>query len=60
MNVMPSTGSVSHAYDNAMAENFFATLEKELLATISFPSIRGLTVTSVFRMNVAVTDVCPS
>jgi putative transposase len=29
--VMPSTGSVGDAYDNAMAESFFATLERELL-----------------------------
>jgi putative transposase len=31
MGVMPSTGSVGDAYDNAMAESFFATLERELL-----------------------------
>jgi putative transposase len=31
MNVMPSMGSVGDAFDNAMAESFFATLEKELL-----------------------------
>ena len=31
MHVMPSMGSVGDAYDNAMAESFFATLEKELL-----------------------------
>jgi hypothetical protein len=30
MNVMPSMGSVGDAFDNAMAESFFATLEKEL------------------------------
>jgi putative transposase len=29
--VMPSMGSVGDAYDNAMAESFFATLERELL-----------------------------
>ena len=29
MGVMPSMGSVGDAYDNAMAESFFATLEKE-------------------------------
>ena len=28
---MPSTGSVGDAYDNAMAESFFATLEREVL-----------------------------
>jgi putative transposase len=28
---MPSMGSVGDAFDNAMAESFFATLEKELL-----------------------------
>jgi putative transposase len=31
MNVQPSMGSVGDAYDNAMAESFFATLECELL-----------------------------
>jgi putative transposase len=31
MGVLPSMGSVGDAYDNAMAESFFATLEKELL-----------------------------
>lgn len=31
-------GSVGDAYDNAMAESFFATLEKELLAKHSFRS----------------------
>lgn len=31
MNVKPSMGSVGNAYDNAMAESFFATLECELL-----------------------------
>jgi putative transposase len=31
MNVRPSMGSVGDAYDNAMAESFFATIECELL-----------------------------
>jgi putative transposase len=31
MNVVPSVGSAGDAYDNAMAESFFATLETELL-----------------------------
>jgi putative transposase len=31
MNVRPSMGSVGDAYDNALAESFFATLECELL-----------------------------
>ncbi len=31
MGVMPSMGSVGDAYDNAMAESFFATLEREVL-----------------------------
>ena len=31
-------GSVGDAYDNAMAESFFATLECELLARRSFPT----------------------
>lgn len=36
--VMPSMGSVGDAYDNAMAESFFATLERELLNRRSFHS----------------------
>ena len=31
MGVRPSTGTVGDAYDNAMAESFFATLECELI-----------------------------
>ena len=31
MGVMPSMGSVGDAYDNAMAESFFAMLEREIL-----------------------------
>ena len=30
--IMPSMGSVGDAYDNSVAESFFATLEKELLS----------------------------
>jgi len=29
--IMPSMGTVGDAYDNAMAESFFATLEREVL-----------------------------
>lgn len=36
MNVRPSMGTVGDAYDNAMAESFFATLECELIARRSF------------------------
>jgi putative transposase len=36
--VRPSTGSVSDAYDNAMAESFFSNLEAELLARRRFAS----------------------
>jgi putative transposase len=36
--VRPSTGSVGDAYDNAMCESFFATLECELLARRRFAS----------------------
>jgi putative transposase len=36
MGVVPSVGSVGDAYDNAMAESFFATLECELLDRRSF------------------------
>ena len=35
---MPSMGSVGDAYDNAMAESFFATLERELLSRRRFKS----------------------
>jgi putative transposase len=36
--VMPSMGSVGDAYDNAMAESFFATLEREVLNRRRFKS----------------------
>jgi putative transposase len=36
--VMPSMGTVGDAYDNAMAESFFATLERELLSRRRFKS----------------------
>ena len=36
--VRPSMGSVNDAYDNAMCESFFATLECELLARRRFTS----------------------
>jgi putative transposase len=36
--VRPSTGSVGDAYDNAMCESFFATLECELLDRRRFMS----------------------
>ena len=36
--VMPSMGSVGDAYDNAMTESFFATLERELLNRRRFRS----------------------
>ena len=36
MGVRPSMGSVGDAYDNAMAESFFATLECELIARCRF------------------------
>jgi putative transposase len=38
MGVRPSMGSVGDAYDNAMAESFFASLECELIDRRSFPS----------------------
>ncbi len=38
MRVRPSMGSVGDAYDNAMAESFFASLECELLDRRSFKS----------------------
>ena len=36
--VMPSMGSTGDAYDNAMAESFFATLEREVLNRRRFQS----------------------
>jgi len=36
--VMPSMGSTGDAYDNAMAESFFATLEREVLSRRRFKS----------------------
>jgi putative transposase len=36
--IMPSMGTVGDAYDNAMAESFFATLEREVLNRRSFKS----------------------
>jgi putative transposase len=38
--VRPSTGSVGDAYDNAMCESFFATLECELIDRRCFRSHR--------------------
>ncbi len=38
MGVRPSMGTVGDAYDNAMAESFFASLECELLDRNSFQS----------------------
>lgn len=38
MNVMPSMGTVGDAYDNAMAESVFASIEKELLKHRRFKS----------------------
>jgi putative transposase len=36
--IMPSMGTVGDAYDNAMAESFFATIEREVLARRRFKS----------------------
>lgn len=36
--IMPSMGSVGDAYDNAMAESFFATLERGVLSRRRFKS----------------------
>jgi putative transposase len=37
-NIMPSMDSVGDAYDNAMAEGFFATLEREVINRRTFKS----------------------
>ena len=36
--VMPSMGTVGDAYDNAMAESFFATLEREVIDRQRLPN----------------------
>ena len=36
--IMPSMGTVGDAYDNAMAESFFVTLEREVLSRRRFKS----------------------
>jgi putative transposase len=38
MGIQPSMGSVGDAYDNALCESFFATLECELLAGLGTPT----------------------
>ena len=47
MGVRPSIGTVGDAYDNAMAESFFATLECELIARRTWKS-KGEAKTAVF------------
>ena len=39
--IVPSMGSAGDAYDNAMVESFFATLECELLDRVRFKTKRG-------------------
>ena len=46
--IRPSMGSVGDAYDNAMAESFFATLETELLNRHKWPTRRVLA-TAIFE-----------
>ncbi len=36
--IIPSMGRKANAYDNAVAESFFATLETELLHRVRFPN----------------------
>ena len=38
MQVLPSMGTVGDAYDNAMAESYFASLEGELIERNTFQS----------------------
>lgn len=45
--ISPSMGRVGNAYDNAMAEAFFATLETELLTRRAFPH-RGAARAAIF------------
>ena len=46
--IVPSMGKVGDAYDNALAEAFFATLETELLMRQSFPN-RGAARLALFE-----------
>jgi putative transposase len=46
--VLASVGSVGDAYDNALAESFFATLKKELVHRRSWPTRREL-ISEVFE-----------
>jgi putative transposase len=39
--IVPRMGSVGDAYDNALIESFFATLECELLDRVRFKTRRG-------------------
>lgn len=41
MGVRPSMGTVGDAFDNAMAESFFASLECELIDRKTFKTRRG-------------------
>jgi putative transposase len=45
--ILPSMGSVGDAYDNACAESFFATLKRELVHRVRFPT-RAAARTAVF------------
>jgi putative transposase len=45
--IVPSMGSVGDAYDNAVAESFFATLKRELVYRTRLPS-RAIARTAVF------------
>jgi putative transposase len=45
--ILPSMGRAGNAYDNAMAEAFFATLETELLTRRAFPH-RGAARAAIF------------
>ena len=49
MGVRPSTGSVGDAYDNAMAESFFASLECELIERRAFRvSVRAARISAAY------------
>jgi hypothetical protein len=54
--VRPSMGSVGDAYDNAMCESFFATLECELLDRCRFKTqVEARNATFAFRLHAEVT-----
>jgi putative transposase len=58
MGIQMSMGSVGDAYDNAMAESFFASLECELIKRHSWPTRRDARL-AVFTWIEPLSGSCP-